>query len=344
MQDPRSSNPVDRRRFLQMSGMLGLAAAAATVVPLSESLAFDRQLQKVTRTADSMGTFVAITVLHPSAAKADQAIGAAFEQMRRVAKIFDRYNSSSAVSTLNRDGVLADAPAELVEVAARTNAFHAATSGAFDATVAPVVDLYRQSFAQKAAPPSAKELEKAVSLVNGRGLAVSGRSIKLAKPGMALTFDGIAKGFVIDAGANELARLGVQYALINAGGDIRAIGGKGADHAWTVAVRNPAQDGFLDKIAMKNGAVATSGNYEIFFDREKLFHHIVNPATGTSPAATQSVTVTAADVTTADALSTAVFVMGPNRGMEFVNSLPNSQALILTRSGGKHTSNGWQSA
>jgi thiamine biosynthesis lipoprotein len=344
MQDSYNASQMDRRRFLKMSGMLGLAAATATVVPLSGSFAFDRQLQKVTRTANSMGTFVAVTVLHPSATKADEAIGAAFEQMRRVAAIFDRYNSSSAISVLNKDGVLTDAPTELVEMAAKANSFHGATSGAFDATVAPVVDLYRQSFATKAAPPSAKELQKAVDLVNGKGLFVSGSTIKLARQGMALTFDGIAKGFVIDAGANELARHGVQYALINAGGDIRAIGGKGLDRAWTVAIRNPAQGDYLDKINLNNGAVATSGNYEIHFDREKLFHHIVNPGTGASPAASQSVTVTAADVTTADALSTAVFVMGPKRGIEFVNSLPNSQTLILTRSGSKHISSGWQSA
>ncbi|MBW1990065.1 MAG: FAD:protein FMN transferase, partial [Deltaproteobacteria bacterium] len=153
---------------------------------------------------------------------------------------------------------------------------------------------------------------------------------------------GIAKGYVIDAGARALEKAGVSHGLINAGGDIRAIGGKGSGRAWTVAVRDPRGGRYVDKISMINGAVATSGHYEVYFDREKLFHHIVTPATGKSPTAAASVTVRADTVARADALSTAVFVMGPKDGIHFVDRQPGMECLIVDRYTSRYRSKGWK--
>ena len=92
---------------------------------------------------------------------------------------------------------------------------------------------------------------------------------------------------------------------------------------------------------MGNGAVATSGNYEVFFDKEKMFHHLVSPATGHSPHNVVSVTVRADSVMEADALSTAVFVMGPKAGIEFINSLPGRECLIVDPQGARFASRSW---
>ncbi len=330
-----------RRDFLKMSGLLGLSAAAATALPVSEAVAFGRGLNKVTRSIKVMGTFAVITVVDPSKSRADDAIGKAFDEMRRLTKIMDRFDSASAVSTLNRDGRLGGAPPELCEVVGASGRYHKLSGGAFDITVAPLVDLYRNVFYQTGRPPDSDMLSRAMALVDGGGVAVSGRSVSLPRPGMAVTLDGIAKGYIIDAAARVLKACGVAHALVNSGGDIRAAGGREPGSAWTIAVRDPDSTSFADTIHLTDGAVATSGDYEVYFDRERLYNHIINPTTGASPVISDSVSVAAPTVTRADALATTVFVMGPDRGRALIESLPDARCFILTRAGERVASKGW---
>jgi thiamine biosynthesis lipoprotein len=162
---------------------------------------------------------------------------------------------------------------------------------------------------------------------------------------MGITLDGIAKGYIIDCGARILEREGIKHALINAGGDIRAIGGKGSKTPWRVAIQNPEKTGpYVDTLTMVDGAIATSGNYEIYFDREKLYHHIVSPKTGRSPLQSISVTVLATNVMDADALSTSVFVLEPAAGKRFIEKMPKTECLILTSAEEKTMSGGWPTA
>lgn len=338
-------NTMDRRTFLKYSGMLGVGVAFGGLMPVSEAVAFDRKLYKVTRTRLGMGTFIAITAMHPSKAEADDAIGMALEEMNRVGRMLDRYQSSSAVGTLNHEGYLADLPKEVCDVVGRALYFHKATGGAFDITVKPLVDMYKEHFATHQTAPPEKEVAKLLELVDASAVRFDGRSIRFAKEGMGITLDGIAKGYIIDQGARVLKASGIKHGLINAGGDIRAIGGKDSRVPWRVAVQNPDKEGpYLDVITMVNGAVATSGNYEVYFDKEKLFHHIVNPRTGRSPLQSTSVSVLASNVMDADALSTSVFVLEPVAGKRLVESMPNTECLILTDGKKKVASTGWPTA
>jgi thiamine biosynthesis lipoprotein len=336
---------IDRRTFLKYSGMLGIGVAASGLMPLSECVAFDRKLYKVTRTRMAMGTFVAVTAMHPSQAEADDAIGNVFKEMDRVSALMDRYNSSSAIGTLNRDGYLAGIPAEVADVVGRSLHFHKMSDGAFDVTVKPLVDLYKDYFAAHGTAPADGEVEKILKLVDGSAVQFDGKNIRLAKEGMGITLDGIAKGYVIDCGARVLERHGIKHGLINAGGDIRAIGGKDSTAPWKVAVQNPEKVGpYADVITMVNGAIATSGNYEVYFDKEKLYHHIVNPKTARSPHESNSVTVLASNVMDADALSTTVFVLEPAAGKRFIENMPNTECLILSAANQKIASSGWPTA
>ncbi len=336
---------VDRRTFLKYSGILGVGFAVGGLMPISESVAFNRKLYKVTRARLSMGTFAAITVMHPSRTEADEVIGKAFEEMDRVSRLLNRYQSASPIGTLNRDGYLADIAPEVSEVIARSLHFHRASSGAFDITVKPLVDLYKENFAAHQSPPSEARVSKVLELVDASALRFDGHSIRFAKEGMGITLDGIAKGYIIDCGAKVIERHGIKHALINAGGDIRAVGGKDSTTPWKVAIQNPAKDGpYVDTITMVNGAIATSGNYEIYFDREKLYHHIVNPKTGRSPLQSASVTVLADNVMDADALSTAVFVLEPAAGKRFIEKMPKTECLILSSTQKKIMSSRWPSA
>jgi len=336
---------VDRRTFLKYSGILGVGFAFGGLMPVSESVAFNRKLHKVTRARLSMGTFAAITAMHPSRTEADEVIGKAFDEMNRVSRLLNRYQSASAIGTLNRDGHLSDIPREVSEVIARSLYFHRASGGAFDITVKPLVDLYKEHFAAYKGPPSEAEVTRVLDLVDASAVQYDGRTIRFTKEGMGITLDGIAKGYIIDCGAKVIERHGIKHALINAGGDIQAVGGKGSSTPWKVAIQNPDKDGpYVDTITMVNGAIATSGNYEIYFDEEKLYHHIVNPKTGRSPLQSTSVTVLASNVMDADALSTAVFVMEPVAGKQFVEKMPKTECLILTSDNKKSMSSRWPSA
>jgi len=345
MSQQQGNLPLDRRTFLKYSGMRGVGFACGGLMPVSESVAFDRKLYKVTRARLSMGTFAAITAMHPSRTEADDAIGKAFEEMDRVSRLLNRYQSASAIGTLNKEGYLSDMPSEVSEVIARALHFHKASGGAFDMTVKPLVDLYKEHFAAHKSPPSEAEVAKVLELVDASAVRFDGRTIRFAKEGMGITLDGIAKGYIIDCGAETLERHGIKHALINAGGDIRAIGGKESKTPWKVAIQNPEKEGpYVDTIPMVNGAIATSGNYEIYFDEEKLYHHIVDPKTGRSPLQSASVTVMASNVMDADALSTAVFVLEPAAGKRFIQNMPKAECLILNSAEKKIMSSGWPSA
>jgi thiamine biosynthesis lipoprotein len=345
MSQQQGNLTIDRRTFLKYSGMLGVGFAFGGLMPVSESVAFDRKLYKVTRARLSMGTFAAITAMHPSRTEADDAIGKAFEEMDRVSRLLNRYQSASAIGTLNKEGYLSDMPSEVSEVIARALHFHKASGGAFDMTVKPLVDLYKEHFAAHKSPPSEAEVAKVLELVDASAVRFDGRTIRFAKEGMGITLDGIAKGYIIDCGAETLERHGIKHALINAGGDIRAIGGKESKTPWKVAIQDPDKEGpYVDTITMVNGAIATSGNYEIYFDEEKLYHHIVDPKTGRSPLQSASVTVMASNVMDADGLSTAVFVLEPAAGKRFIENMPKTECLILNSAEKKIMSSGWPSA
>jgi len=335
---------MDRRTFLKYSGVLGLGVAFGGLMPTSECVAFNKKLWKVTRTRLSMGTFCAITVMHGSRAEADDVIGKTFEEMDRVSRLLNRYESDSLVAVLNREGLLCHTPREVSDVIGRSLYFHQASGGAFDITVKPLVDLYKAHFEAHKTPPPEAQVGRVLNLVDARGVQLDGRTVRLAKEGMGITLDGIAKGYVIDCGARVMKGYGIEHALINAGGDIRAIGGRKSNIPWKVAVQDPKKTGpYAETLAMMDGAIATSGNYELYFDQEKLYHHIVDPKTGHSPVESTSVTVMTQNAMDADALSTSVFVLGPREGKRCVGTIADTECLILDSREQKVMSNGWPS-
>lgn len=333
---------MDRRRFLKLSGVLGVGFATGGLLPISESVAFNKKLYKVTKTRPGMGTFVSITLMHPSKTEAEEVIGRAFEEMDRVICLMDRYRPDSAIGVLNKEGDVADLPPDVARVLNQSLYFHKLSNGAFDITVQPLVDLYKRHFEAKGLPPSERDLDTVLALVDANAVQFDGKSVRFKKEGMGITLDGIAKGYIIDCAADFIKRHGIKHALINAGGDIRVAGGKQNGTPWKVGVQNPDKKGpYLDIVKMNDGAMATSGNYEIYFDEEKLYHHIVNPETGLSPRQNDSVTVRASSVMDADALSTAVFVLEPDAGRRFIEGIPGTACLILGRDKGRIASKGW---
>ena len=344
MKTPATPFDQKRRSFLKLSGLLGLGAASAALLPAAkaEAFLFGKNEYKVTDTRLSMGTFVAITAIHPSRDEAEEAIGLAFEEIDRLNKMLTHYDKSSPVGSLNGNGKLEEAPQEVLDLVARSLYYHRETGGAFDITVKPLVDLYKSSFTNNHTPTDG-EIDKTLKLIGCESVHFQNGSLLFGRSEMAITLDGIAKGYIVDRASDVMKARGVANHLINAGGDIRTSGKAAKGKAWTVAIQDPGKTKeYPDIITMQDGAIATSGNYEIYYDKEKLFHHIINSRTGQSPHMSSSVTVMAPTVMDADALATSVFVMEPVAGVQFIDRLPDCECFVIGKDGDFKHSAGWQ--
>jgi thiamine biosynthesis lipoprotein len=335
---------MSRRAFLSLTGTLGLGVATLGLPLPTEATKFDRRLYKVSKSRLGMGTFINMIAFHPSQGEAEDAIGRAFEEIYRLSDIMTRYKSSSQVSHLNSSGTLNEIPPELLEVLRSSLHYHGISQGTFDITVKPIVDLYQDSFRVHNRPPSSETIKEAMEMVGSRHLRLTNTSISFGRSGMGVTLDGIAKGYIIDQAMSALRQQEIQHVLINAGGDILVHGGKGEGKPWKIGIQDPwNRKGHVDVVTFYNGAIATSGNYEVFFDREKLFHHLIKPNSGSPAPETASVTIRAASCMEADAVATSVYLMGPAGGYQFIRQLPSLEGLVINSQGKKMSSTGWKS-
>ena len=339
----RSGN---RRTFLKACGILGVGVATGGVLQAVFKVVKTGGGQlKISQTRLAMGTYVSMTAVHGSRDQAQEAIGLAYEEIDRLVSVFSRYDTATPLSVLNSEGSLADAPPELVELVRRSLDLNKTSGGAFDVTVLPLVELFQSRLSgENTSFPSPEDVDAALERVGSDGLTVTaGGKLRFERPGMGVTVDGIAKGYIVDRAAGVLARNGIENYLINAGGDIRTAGHRSSNKPWTVAIEDPQKKkDYPAVIQMTDGAVATSGNYEIYYDKDKIYHHVVDPRSGMSPGHSISVSVTAESVMMADALSTAVFVQSPAEGIRYIDSIGHSECLVLGKSGKQLTSRGWK--
>jgi thiamine biosynthesis lipoprotein len=339
----QNTKTISRRTFLALSGALGLSVAALSIPLPSEAAKFNRQLFRVSKSRLAMGTVVTMIAVHESRGQSEEAIGLAFAEIERLSSIMSRHKSDSHISQLNTDGALTDVPPEMMEVLRSSIHYHAITQGNFDITVMPIVDLYKQSFAEKGVPPTPEVLKATLDRVGTRHVVLSHKAVSFARSSMGVTLDGIAKGYIIDRAMSILRQQDIQHAFINGGGDIAAYGGKGGSKPWRIAIQDPWRDDqYKEVLTLRSGAVATSGNYEVYFDQEKLFHHLVSPTAGLPARETASVSIRARNAMEADALATAAFVMGPRLGLEFIKRTPGVEGFIIDSREGELRSEGWK--
>jgi thiamine biosynthesis lipoprotein len=240
-----------------------------------------------------MGTLVTAAAVTASPDRAASGIESAFEEMERLVDVFSRHDPDATVARLNASGSLVDPAPELVSVLRTSRRVHDRTGGAFDPTVLPA--LSDSSGADASEGRAAPGFDR-VRIRDG--------SIHTPVP---LTLDGIAKGHVVDRGCAVLRRW-VDEAMIEAGGDVRAVGG--SDGRWRIGVHDPRGDGYLSQVHLRNGAVATSGAYDVSHGaRERGCDPVIRPRTARVPEEDACVSVVAATAERADALSTAAFVM-----------------------------------
>ncbi len=279
-----------------------------------------------------MGTFVKITVVSADMGKAESAISEAFIEIERIEKLMSAFLETSQVYQLNENAEV-EADEELKFVIKESIVYSDISEGAFDITVQPILDLYSYSFSELKRPPTDEEIEETLKLVNYNKINIDRNKITL-QPGMKITLGGIAKGYAIDKAIESLENNGILNALVNVGGDMRAIGMKPGAELWRIALQNPRnKDDFITTIPFTNKAIATSGDYERYYSPDKKAHHIVNPKTGTSATELISVTIIAETALKADSLATSVFVLGKEKGLELIENLGGIEGLIITEDG-----------
>lgn len=288
----------------------------------------------VEKSAFLMGTLVRVRAFGP---EAKEAVPEALGQLAGLEELFSTNIESSDVSRINRagrEGVVVSPETEvLVGEALR---FADLTDGAFDPTVGPLVRLWGIG-TERARVPERTEIEAALAGVDRQGVRiVEGGRISLA-PGQGIDLGGIAKGYAADRLRDRLVAGGVESGLIDLGGNILVFGKAPGGQLWRIGVQDPEEPrgDVLGVVELVEGSVVTSGGYERFFERDGIrYHHILDPVTG-APARSGllGVTVVSSDSLEGDALSTALFVMGLDRGMELVEGLDGVEALFVTEDG-----------
>ena len=288
-----------------------------------------------------MGTYAQIVLRTPHEHLGRAAAEAAFERQHRVDDLMSYHRSDSELARINREAYASPVTVDQLtfDVLERAVEISQWSDGAFDITVGPLVDLWNRA-ADSNTLPTEDELAEAQSKVGWTQLKLDHRqrSIAFLVEGMRIDLGGIAKGYAIDRSVDVLRQRGVTGAMVDIGGDIRCFVVGPSDRAWRIGVQDPdPTDGDLDGapaylwvLNLKNKAVATSGHYRRFalIDGEKI-SHIVDSRSGRGSDRLLSVTVLADDAMTADALATAVSVLGHERGMDLIERLEGVEALLI---------------
>ena len=260
-----------------------------------------------------------------------------FDRLRELDRLLD-VHGDGPLAVLNRDGE-AELPAEAAALLERAQELSALTGGAYDPALGAVTGLY--TFGEGAVPPDPAAVAEALPRTGSDKLEVSGTHAALAD-GARVDLGGIAKGYASAEAARLLEEEGVEAALVDLGGNIVTVGEKSPP--FRIAVRSPSGEAEAAALLTPEyRAAVTAGTYQRCFTYDGvLYHHILDPATGEPVRnGVQSVTVLADDPTLADALSTAALVLGPERGLALVESLPDVEALFLLEDGTERESSGF---
>ncbi|HEY9063482.1 MAG TPA: FAD:protein FMN transferase [Burkholderiaceae bacterium] len=290
-----------------------------------------------------MGTAISVELWSEDALAGRSAIAAVMQEMHRIDRTMSPHKSDSELSRINREAAQAAVPisAEMARLLARAIDFSQLSGGAFDITYAAVGQLYDY---RRGIKPDDAALAQAREAVGYRHLQLDmrARTVRFGKPGMRIDLGGFAKGHAVDNAATILRHRGIRHAIVSAGGDSRVIGDR-RGRPWTIGIRDPRRVGeMVAVLPLEDTSISTSGDYERYFHGADgvRCHHLIDPATGRSPAGVHSVTILAEDGLTTEAWSKTVFVLGVEKGLRLIESQRGVDAVVVDANGALHFSSG----
>jgi FAD:protein FMN transferase len=326
-----------RRQWLRTS--LGLGAALAAGLPAN---AVQQPLVWRERALLGFGTTLWLRAAHADAAVADRGLDAAVQAIRHVEAQMSLFDPASAVSRLNRDGELRAADADLLAVLRLAQHVAARSGGAFDVTVQPLW-LAWDAAHRAGRAPTPQALARAHALVGWRSLRVEDDRVRFARPGMAITLNGIAQGYAADLARERLRAHGIAHALLDTG-EWTPLGSGPGERPWTLAVADPRDAAHaVTALHTQGRSVATSSDVHTAFTADRRHHHIFDPRTAESPVQLASVTVAAPSCALADALTKVMFMGGIADALALARHW-GVDVLAIDKAGGWRASPGLQLA
>jgi thiamine biosynthesis lipoprotein len=288
-----------------------------------------------------MGTFSRVVAITRSEQTAQACIAAAFEVQDRIESLMSYHREDSELNQVNRYAAEKPVPVNPMtfEVLRQAIHFSEVSDGTFDVTVGPLVDLWR-ALAEANEPPSDEALAEARRKVGFRKLILDDKAmtVRFAEEGMRIDLGGIAKGYAVDKSVEAMRKQGALGGMVDLGGNIRCFGrAPRGQEKWRIGVQDPnvAPDDlnpskYLLVLEIADASVATSGDYRRFAVVEgQRQSHIIDTRSGRSADKLVSDTIIAPDAITADALSTAVNILGPEAGLALVERLPGIEAILI---------------
>jgi len=321
---------ISRRRFITF-----VAAAAGLPMLLKAGGA---QARPVRWDGTSMGAPASIQLYHTNEAQARTAIAAGLDELKRLEAIFSVYRSDSTISQLNREGVLKNAPSDFIAMLTRALTLARISDGVYDPTVQPLWQTYFRHFtATNPAPagPAPRDVEAALALVDWRAVEIDAENnhVFFSRPGMGLTLNSGAQGYITDRVTDILRAHGFDRMLVDMG-EPRAISTKPDGSSWRIGIANPANPGStLTTLEVVNKCVATSGGYGTLFDSAGAFTHILNTRNGRTAPALLGVSVVADKGIIADGLSTAMLMAPVELRQSILKAAGGDKAIFVTPEG-----------
>lgn len=268
--------------------------------------------------------------------RAEESITAVIAEIARIETILSRFLPDSDISRVNRSAGLRSEriSLEAYAVLSKAAAFSRACPGCFDVTIEPLVNLW-QTARETASRPEAFDIQQVLPLVNYRDLILDPweMTAELRNAGQSIDLGGIGKGFAGDSILEVYKAFGIPSAYSNLGGNVVTLGAKPDGSPWHIGIQHPRQENrLIGSVAVINQSVVTSGDYQRFYTDQqgKRCHHILNPTTGyPAEAGLLSVSIVSENSLAADALSTAMFVAGMEKGLEFLRSFPQTGAILV---------------
>ena len=297
---------------------------------------------RITAERELMETLFRIDIIVDDEAVGREAVSCAFDEIARAEGVLSNWDVDSQISEVNRAagvGPVVVSP-DLMNVLQHAFTVSELTGGAFDITFASCGGLW--SIRDRRIPGD-QEIAACLAHVDYRRVALDfdRSAVFVADPEMRLGIDGLAKGYRVDRAAEVLESRGVADYVVDGGGDMR-VATSSLEGAWPIGVTHPRRDEPLGAVELASGAIATSGDYEWYFEEDGVrYHHILDPATGRPARRCTSATVIAATTVDADALATGLFVMGPDEGIALAERLPGVEAMLISADLSVHTTSGF---
>lgn len=327
-----------RRRMISIFGACaGLSAAG---LPFMRGVSAAGEAAIFTWEGNALGAQSTISLAHYTREGAERIVNLAVDEIRRLEQIFSLQIADSELSTLNRDGRLTRPSHDMLVLLTEAKRYSKMSEGAFDVTVQPLWTLYREHFLSNPDSkdgPSHADIDETLRLVNYRRIEANPLFVRLDRDGMQLTLNGIAQGYITDKVSDLLRENGLSNVLVSLG-ETRALDGHPEGRPWLVALADPMNSDFTaHNINLTNMAVATSGGYGTEFDRTGRYHHLFDPRVGESAWNHVGVSVIAPRATTADALSTALYVLPPDDAENLVRRAGAVTAILTKPDGTEYT-------